>query len=122
MRNRRPRLRDVGTDPDYRFSLANERTFLAWVRTALALVAAGLALVQFLPPFPIAGAREVVGVALVALGTTLGATSYWRWHRNERALRTGAALPPSALPLLLAVGVTLIAATTLVLLFVDLEP
>ena len=40
------------TEPDVRFTLANERTFLAWNRTALALVVAGLGIVQLLPPFP----------------------------------------------------------------------
>lgn len=33
-----PKWRREGRDPDYRFSLANERTFLAWIRTALALL------------------------------------------------------------------------------------
>ena len=32
---------DDGEEPDYRFTLANERTFLAWVRTALGLLAGG---------------------------------------------------------------------------------
>jgi hypothetical protein len=30
-------------EPDYRFTFANERTFLAWIRTALALIAGGVA-------------------------------------------------------------------------------
>jgi putative membrane protein len=59
-------VRRVGTTPDYRFSLANERTFLAWIRTGPALVAGGLATAQFLPPLPIAHLREVISVALLA--------------------------------------------------------
>ena len=47
-----PGAPDAGTEPDARFTLANERTFLAWNRTALALVVAGLGIVQLLPPFP----------------------------------------------------------------------
>lgn len=56
---RRPPLREVGHDPDYRFSLANERTFLAWIRTALALIPVAALLVVLL--------RTVVG--LRTLGT-----------------------------------------------------
>ena len=35
-----------GHEPDYRFTLANERTFLAWIRTSLGLMAVGLAVAQ----------------------------------------------------------------------------
>ena len=119
MRRPRERLRDVGRDPDYRFTLANERTFLAWIRTALALVAAGLVVAQWLPPFPVAAAREVLGVALLLLGTGVAATSYRRWERNERALRTDEPLPSSLLPLILSVGLCLIAVATLVLVLWD---
>ena len=45
---RRDRLAAIGSDPDPRFTFANERTFLAWNRTALAFVAAGLAAAEFL--------------------------------------------------------------------------
>jgi putative membrane protein len=41
-----PAWRHEGTEPDYRFTLANERTFLAWIRTALALLAGGVLLHQ----------------------------------------------------------------------------
>ena len=60
---------DAGTEPDPRFTMANERTFLAWNRTALALVAAGLGIVQLLPPFPgVPFGRHMVGVPLIVLG------------------------------------------------------
>jgi putative membrane protein len=111
----RPPRRDLGEEPDYRFTLANERTFLAWTRTALALVAAGLVVAQWLPPFPVQAAREAIAIALLVLGTGVAATSYRRWERNERVLRTGEPLPVSRLPLTLAVGLCVIAAATLVL-------
>ena len=73
-------------DPDYRFTLANERTFLAWLRTSLALIAAGVAVVQLVPEFGIDGARRAVGMVLVGLGilvslagTTDGGRSNKRW-------------------------------------------
>jgi putative membrane protein len=116
MSRRRPKLRSVGKDPDYRFSLANERTFLAWIRTALALDAAGLAVIQLLPPFALPQAREVLGASLVALGTLVAATSYRRWEANERAIRTDEALPPSRLPLTLAISAGAISVAALVLL------
>ena len=54
-------VNEDGPDPDYRFTLANERTFLAWIRTALALVAGGVAVVQLIPEFAFPGARHVMG-------------------------------------------------------------
>ena len=61
----------AGDEPDYRFTLANERTFLAWVRTALALDAAGLAVLHLLPVLVLPGARELLGLALVGLGAVV---------------------------------------------------
>ncbi len=55
-------------EPDYRFTLANERTFLAWIRTALALIAGGVAVVQFVPQFGVAGVRHALSVVLTAGG------------------------------------------------------
>ena len=77
-------------EPDVRFSYANERTFLAWIRTALALVAAGLAIVQLLPPFHgIRWGRHAIGIPLILLGAVVAVYSYLEWHANQRALRRG---------------------------------
>ena len=92
-------------DPDARFSLANERTFLAWNRTALALIAGGLAISQLLPDLANAGVRRVLGIPFIVLGGILAFTSYARWEANERAMRARRSLPPSILPRLLAFGV-----------------
>ena len=91
---------------DYRFSLANERTFLAWIRTALALIAGGLAIVQLLDEVEPASLRRALGVPLVLLGGLLGALSFFRWQRNERAMHASEPLPRSIVPALLAVGAT----------------
>jgi putative membrane protein len=98
--------REMGHDPDYRFSLANERTFLAWIRTALALNAGGLVVAALLPQLGTWG-RDLVALALIGLGTVVAAGSVIRWARNEEAMRVDAPLPPSRLPAVLAVGVTL---------------
>jgi putative membrane protein len=102
--------------PDYRFSLANERTFLAWIRTSLALIAAGLGVHQLLPPFGLPWGREALGLALVALGSVVAANSHRRWHANERAMRRDAPLQRGVLPRVLALGVAAAAVVTITLL------
>jgi putative membrane protein len=102
---RRPPVHELGAEPDPRFSYANERTFLAWNRTALALVAAGLAATSLLPEFSVPGGRRLIGVPMIALGALLSIISYRRWDDNERAMRLGEPLPRSRLGLILAVGI-----------------
>ena len=99
------------TEPDARFTLANQRTFLAWSRTALALVAAGLGIVQLLPPFAgVPWGRHLIGVPLIVLGALTAAQAYREWTRTQRALRRGDPLPRSILPLLLAATIAIVAA------------
>lgn len=100
-------LRQVGSTPDYRFSLANERTFLAWVRTGLALIAGGLAAAQFLPPLPLPYSREGIAIALLVLGGAVAIRAVDHWARAERAMRLGKDLPASRFPAVLAVLVGL---------------
>ena len=95
-----------GDDPDPRFSLANERTFLAWVRTALALVA-GAAAIDALP-LPLTDTVQDLLAAAMALAGLLTAGAAWRgWARTERAMRNGQPLPsnPAMLVVLAAVAV-----------------
>lgn len=95
--------------------MANERTFLAWVRTALGLVVAGLAIVHLLPPFAIPGGRKTLGIPLIVLGCFVAWMSYVRWERNERAIRLGSGLPHSTLPALVAAGIAVMAIASIVL-------
>ena len=98
-------LQRLGSEPDARFSYANERTFLAWNRTSLALIATGLAVTSLLPKFTFPGGRRLIGVPLIALGAVLAVASYRRWYANERAMRLAQPLPPSNLTRVLALGI-----------------
>jgi putative membrane protein len=95
-----------GAEPDARFSLANERTFLAWVRTALALLAGGVALEALdLPVEP--HLRLAAALVLLALGIAAPVQAWVGWARAERALRERRPLPAPAMSAPLAVGVAL---------------
>ena len=98
------------TQPDIRFTLANERTYLAWLRTALALLAAGVALdILDLDVDP--AWRRALIVALVVLGMLAAATGWWRWARAERAMRQRGPLPAlgvAALLTAMVVGVSVV--------------
>jgi putative membrane protein len=111
---------DSGTEPDVRFTFANERTFLAWSRTALALIVAGLGIVQLLPPFPkVPWGRHVLGVPLIAFGAIVAIAAYREWARNQRALRRSEPLPVSVLPKLLAIVVAVMAVISATVLIVS---
>jgi putative membrane protein len=103
-----------GEEPDPRFTFANERTFLAWVRTSLALMAAGVALDAFSAGLP-AGARKLIAVVLLAVGVACACWAYLRWMANERALRRGDPLPGFAVGALVCGGVVLAAVAVLAL-------
>lgn len=115
----RGRLQGIGTDPDYRFTLANERTFLAWIRTSLALIAGGVAVVQLAPALGERWIRLVLGCVLIALSAALAAASHRRWYLNERAMRLAQPLRPTPLTLILAYGVAAIAVAVFVVLLVS---
>jgi putative membrane protein len=100
--------RDVGQEPDPRFTFANERTFLAWNRTSLALIAGGIAVAQFLK-LGFHGARLIIALPLIGLGVFTSVGSYRLWQRNERALRLGEPLPRTALREILVYGVAIFA-------------
>ncbi len=107
---------DEGREPDYRFSLANERTYLAWMRTALALLAAAVLFHQFathIQPKWVLALLSGFG-AIAAGGLALGGFMHWR--KNQIAMRHEQPLPRSALLAGLAlVMVALCVATAIVL-------
>ena len=105
-------------EPDYRFTFANERTFLSWQRTALGLLAAAVALVQLVPELTIPGARRVLGVGLAVLAILTSGMGLLRWQQADRAMRRGDPLPRHPSPAYLAVGLSLVGIIALGLVIV----
>ncbi|MCF6391065.1 DUF202 domain-containing protein [Mycobacterium sp. MBM] len=110
--------RSVDEEPDYRFTLANERTFLAWIRTALALIAGGIAVVQFVPSFGIPGVRHGLSVVLTAGGGLLAVLAVRRWQRVQAAMRRHEDLPATHVPLLLGGAIFVVTVAVLLILVV----
>lgn len=98
-----------GSEPDPRFSLANERTFLAWIRTSLAFLAGGVAL-EVLTSTMHSGLRLTASIGLIALGILAAVQAWFGWARDERALRRCEPLPSPTLAPALVAGTILIAA------------
>lgn len=101
-------MTDTDTEPDYRFTLANERTFLAWQRTALGLLAASVAVIQFVSDAALPGARYLLGLSLAVLATLTAGIGLWRWRQVDKAMRRGTSLPRHPAPAYLAVGLCVI--------------
>jgi putative membrane protein len=105
--------------PDYRFSLANERTFLAWIRTSLALLAAGIGVVNLPAEFSDSTGRHLLGILLVALGLFAAIGSYARWRANQNAIASGSPLPHSRSMPVVAGGITAVGVIALVLVIAN---
>ena len=103
----------VGTDPDPRFTLANERTFLAWIRTSLALIAGGVALEAFDGPLP-AELRSAVSVFMLVVAIILPLVAWVHWKQSERAMREERPLPFSFAIPVLAVAIVVVAGALVV--------
>ncbi|WP_312628005.1 DUF202 domain-containing protein [Scandinavium sp.] len=111
------KLSRLGEAPDYRFSLANERTFLAWIRTALGFLAAGVGLDQLAPDFATPLIRELLALLLCLFAGALAIYGYLRWLNNERAMRLKDDLPYTRGLLIISMALVGVAAAVIVLVF-----
>ncbi|OBB57075.1 hypothetical protein A5757_20760 [Mycobacterium sp. 852013-51886_SCH5428379] len=106
---------DTTIEPDYRFTLANERTFLAWQRTALGLLAAAVAVVQFLPELMTPGLRHALGATIGVLAMLTAGAGLHRWYSVDHAIRRDRPLPRLRTPVYLTVGLVVIGTVTVAL-------
>lgn len=98
---------ETPVEPDYRFTLANERTFLAWQRTSLGLLAAAVAVVQFMPELTIPGLHHILGVAVGAMAILTAVAGLRRWAQVDRAMRHDEPLPRTAVAVCLTAGLAM---------------
>ncbi len=89
--------------------MANERTFLAWIRTALALLAGGLAVRELVSTFDVGWARTALAVACILLSVAIAVLGYRQWVMTQQAMRAGEPLPRSPGIPLLSAGVVVVA-------------
>jgi putative membrane protein len=93
-------------EPDVRFLLANERTLLAWIRTALAVMAGGIALSQIGKN---SAAHTVVGIVAILLGAFMAFIGYFRFKAADKAIRAGKLPPTGSEPFIQVGGIAVIA-------------
>lgn len=107
----------AGKTPDYRFTLANERTFLAWIRTALALMAGAVGIDQFSTQLGSPLLRQSLALLLVSAGALMAGIAWRRWRNNEYAMRLTRDLPYTRYLFALAVFTGLVALLLVCLFF-----
>ncbi len=110
---------DATAHPDYRFTLANERTLLAWLRTGLAVVAGGVAVVSYTPDLGVPWASRALAVGLVLTGLVTAVAGYRRWRANERAIRADEPLPSNWLAPAVAAAVAGVVVVVAVLVGIE---
>lgn len=103
-----------GESPDPRLTMANERTFLAWIRTSLAMIAGGVGVEAFVGDAIPAWLRVSVSCVLLVIGIALALGSFLRWRSAEAAMRRGDDLTITALAPFVSVGVAVVALALLV--------
>lgn len=106
-------------EPDYRFTLANERTFLAWQRTALGLLAAAVAVVQFLPELSVPALRHMLGVVVGTLALLTAVAGLRRWNQVDHAMRRRRPLPRPTGPAALTVGLVIAGLITVTVVIIS---
>lgn len=108
-------VRAVGSDPDPRFTLANERTFLAWMTTSLGLLGIGLAVGTIVPGEPVV--LKVIAALWIVLSVLVAVRALVRWFVVERAMRRGEGLPLSrSIPVLaLSLGILALASAGVII-------
>ncbi len=107
--------------PEVQFQLANERTYLAWLRTALALVASGVAAARLLAGQTLQWAWETVGILLILAGVVTAAIARRRWRAMDEAIREGEPLPAPGIAVMIA-GVIVLCGLIIIALLLGSDP
>jgi len=102
-------MTDTPPHVGYPSALANERTYLAWIRTSLGLIAGGVALDQFVASEKGSIVVAIIAFAVIALGAVVALIGIIEWNRNNSAMDSGKPIPRSPVPPLLGISVMMVA-------------
>ncbi|KHL18937.1 putative membrane protein [Mumia flava] len=105
----------MAAKPDQRFVLANERTYLAYIRTAIALVVGGAATLHLEDLLGSVAVTRAVGAVILLTGIATVVVGYRRWRDNDRAIAADEPLRPTVTPFALAAEIIVIAFVVAVL-------
>ena len=108
-------IKDINTRS--REHLANERTFLAWIRTSIALMGFGFVIVKFALFLkqisimledklvtPSKGFSAVVGVVMVGLGILIAIFAFWQFRRIGKQINEDSYVPSNMLSVFLTLA------------------
>jgi putative membrane protein len=114
--------------------LANERTFLAWIRTSIAVISLGFVVAKFgvwlrelatrlapQTPIPSTGLSLPIGVAMMAMGGALAVLAAWHYHLVNLAIERGEVRANRGLIVAVTAGVALLALAMIIYLLVAAE-
>jgi putative membrane protein len=114
--------------------LANERTFLAWIRTSIAVISLGFVVAKFgvwlrelatrlapQTPLPSTGLSLPIGVAMMAMGGALAVLAAWHYHLVNQAIERGEVRANRGLIVAVTAGVALLALAMIIYLLVAAE-
>jgi putative membrane protein len=112
-------MTDESPAVEYTSVLANERTFLAWIRTSLGLIAGGVALDQFVAVDHGSIVVGIIAFVVITLGAIVAIIGVIEWRRTTNAMAHQQPIPGSRIAPLLGIAVMIVAVAIGVALFVE---
>lgn len=125
---------NIGDDKRASEYLANERTFLAWIRTSIAIISLGFVVAKFslwlnqltaqlqpqMQTYRL-GASMPIGVTMMALGGVLAVLAAWRYHIVNRAIENGVVSADRGLVILVTVMVALLCVAMIIYMLITAQ-
>lgn len=125
---------DIHEDKKATEYLANERTFLAWVRTSIAVISLGFVVAKFSvwmrelalrisPGTPISnsGMSLPIGLSMMAFGAILAILAAWHYHLVNKALEQGTITANRGLVIIVTAAIVILATLTIIYLIITSE-
>lgn len=110
---------DASEPVGYTSTLANERTFLAWIRTSLGLIAGGVALDQFVAVDRGSIAVRIIAFVVILLGALVALIGFTQWSQANVAMDGGKPIGRSRIVPVLSIAVMAVAVAIAIILLIN---